>query len=274
MINQSRRFKAIFYTSKNIVKNTILLTLITTFVSLTCQPLFTKVFQVRSLDSLLSLSTWGIHRCLIWQFFSYLFVYPALPGGICMGLLFQIFFNMSLLWTTGSAIVARKGKRHFIGLYFGGGLFVALIAYLFLFFSNSSLPFAGPTHSIDILLIGCAFLFPNAPMSFFFLAPVPIKWLVFGFIGVHLLLDFSNGNFFSFFASASALLYGYSYSVLVWESLSPFPRLHVFEKKIIYFKRKCFFHFARMFDRKSPLLKMDRLKRSRITVQNDDVVDV
>ena len=238
LMNQYQSFRLGSSSIEKIVKWTILLTLLLSFFSLCSNGLFTKLFTIPGPQQILSLSVWGIHKGFIWQFFSYLFVQPILGEGISFSLLLHIFFDLYLLWSIGSAIVQMKGKKNFVGLYYGGGIFVGLIGYISLAIAGSSLPFAGATPAIYILLISWVFLFPEARIMLFLTIPMRAKWLVFGLIGVNLFLDFSNGNFFEFIITLSSLLYGYLYAVLVWETLSPFPRFHSIEQKLIYYKRK------------------------------------
>lgn len=273
MVYQSQAFRMGLTSTPKVVKWTILATLIASFLSIISNALFTQIFQIPSPQHLLSLTTWGIHKFFIWQFISYLFIQPLAAGGISFPFLLHIFFDMYLLWAIGSAIVEARGKKHFLGLYFGGALFVSIIAYLSLLFFHSPLPLAGATTSIYILLIAWAFLFPEAMIMLFLLIPVRAKWLVFGLIGVNLLLDFSNGNFLSFVVTGGALFYGYFYSVLAWESLSPFRRLHPFEKKLIYAKRRFMHRFRRSVDIEVQTSKVYDFKTGKVIIQDEDFID-
>ena len=228
------------------IRWTLILTLGISFFALISNALFLQVFKIPSPQYLFSLTTWGIHKLFLWQFISYLFIQPVTENGISISMILHVFFDLYLLWAIGSAIVEARGIRHFIGLYFGGGLCLGALAYLALFLLGSPLPFAGASTSIYILLIGWTFLFPDARLMLLLALPVRAKWLVFGMIGVNLFLDFSNGHFLSFIVTAGALTYGYLYSVLVWEILGPFLKLHEFEKKMIYFKRFLTSKFKKM----------------------------
>jgi membrane associated rhomboid family serine protease len=273
MVYQSQAFRMGPTSTPKVVKWTILATLIASFLSIFSNALFTRVFHIPSIEHLLSLTTWGVHRFFIWQFISYLFIQPLAAGEISLPFLLHIFFDMYLLWAIGSAIYEVRGKKHFLGLYFGGALFVGLIAYLSLFLFNSPLLFAGASGSIYILLISWAFLFPEAMIMLFLLIPVRAKWLVFGLIGINLLLDFSNGNFLSFVVTGGALFYGYFYSVLAWDSLSPFRRLHSFEKKLIHTKRRLLHRFRRSVDIEVQTSKIYDFKTGKAIIQDDDFMD-
>ncbi|WP_194847806.1 rhomboid family intramembrane serine protease [Candidatus Neptunochlamydia vexilliferae] len=185
-----------------------------------------------------------MHKFFAWQFVSYLFIQP-ISEGVSLGSILRLLFDLYLLYMVGTAIIETRGKKHFIGLYFGGALFVGIVAYLSLLFSGSPFPFAGASPAIYILLISFVFLTPHARIMLFLMVPMQAKWLVFGLIGVNLFLDFSNGHFLSFFTTGAALVYGYLYPILVWEILSPFYRLHNIEKKMIYWKRKVSNHLSK-----------------------------
>lgn len=272
-MHQSQGFRRGSSLVPKVIKTTIILTLLLTFFTLVSNALFTQVFGIPSPQELLSLSAWGIHKLFIWQFISYLFIQP-LSGGISFGMLLHIFFDLYLLWMIGSSVVQMKGKNHFLSLYFGGGLFVGLMAYLCQLIFGVSLPFAGATPVIYILLISWTFLFPGASLMLFMMIPMRAKWLVFGLIGVNLFLDFSNGNFFGFLITASSLFFGYFYSVLIWESLSPFERLHAFEKKLIQLKRKYFKFSKKVTGSEMEDGKIYDFKTGRIVMQDEDFIDV
>ncbi len=242
-MRQPHPFRSALSRAPKIIKGTLLTTLIVSFFSLVSNALFTKVFNLPSPQHLFSLSTWGVHKFFIWQFISYLFIQP-ISEGISLGSILRLFFDLYLLYMIGTAIVQTRGKKHFLGLYFGGALFVGIIAYFSLLLSGSPLPFAGASPAIYILLIAFVFLTPHARIMLFLMIPVQAKWLVFGLIGVNLFLDFSNGHFLSFFTTGAALIYGYLYPILSWDILSPFYRLHPFEKKAIYWKRRLFNQFS------------------------------
>ncbi len=272
-MDNSQAFRLGPRATPKIIKWTIIATLILSFFSLISNDLFTQVFHTYSPQHLFSLTTWGIRNFFIWQFISYLFIQPLAGGGISMALILHVFFNLYLLWAIGSSLIQDRGKKHFIGLYFGGAIFVGLIAYMCLFLVGSALPFAGAITSIYILLIAWAFLFPEANVMLFLLFPVRAKWLVFGLIAVNLFLDFSNGNSLSFLVTLGAMLYGYFYSVLAWEILGPFYRLHKIEKRIIYFKRKMRARFKKVVDIKVQSSKVYDFKTGKAIINDNEFMD-
>ncbi len=239
------RFASQFRFTPPIVKWTLMGTLGLTLFTLVFNALFTQVLHLPSPVYFLSLSTWGVHKFFFWQFFSYLFIQPILQAEISLGSILRLFFDLYLLWSIGTGMVQMKGTRSFAGLYYGGALFVGLLAYLALYLTGSTVPFAGATMSIYILLIAWTFMAPDAQLLLFFAFPLRAKWLVFGLIGMNLFLDFSNGHFFSFYVTLGALVYAHFYATLAWEMLSPFRVMHPIDKKLIYVKRKLSSHFRR-----------------------------
>ncbi len=270
---QSQAFRLGPISTPKIVKWTIISTLVVSFLALISNALFLQVLGIPSPQYLFSLTTWGIHKLFLWQFISYLFIQPVTTGGISISLLLHVFFDLYLLWAMGSAIVQARGKKHFLGLYFGGGFFVGVMAYASLLLLGSPAPLAGATPCIYILLIGWVFLFPDANLSLFLLLPLRAKWLVFGLIGVNLFLDFSNGNFFYFFVTASSMIYAYFYSVLLWEMLGPFRQLHPLEKKLIYYKRRLSNQFRQLGDIEVQPSKVYDFKTGKAIVQDDEFMD-
>lgn len=271
-MHQFQGFRMGQFFAPKVIKVTILLTLAFTFFSFLFHALFTQILRIPSPHQLFSLSYWGIHKFFIWQFLSYLFIQPP-SNGLNFNLLLNLFFNLYLLWSIGSSIVQLKGKNHFMTLYFGGGIFVGLISYLCQSIFGISIFFAGATAAIHILLISWSFLFPTASLMLFMMIPMQAKWLVFGLIGLNLLIDFSNGNFFGFIITGSSLVFGYLYAVLVWEMLSPFKRLHPFDKKLINIKIKFLNFFRGTIEHEMEEGKIYDFKTGRIIMQDDEFMD-
>lgn len=272
-MNQFQSFRISPFATPPIIKWTIVITLALSLLTLISNALFTQVLGIPSPQYLFSLTTWGIHKVFLWQFLSYLFIQPVTDGGISIAMILHVFFDIYLLWAIGSAIVQARGIRHFVGLYFGGALFLGVLAYLTLFLLGSDLPFAGAINSIYVILIAWTFLFPEAKLMLLLALPVRAKWLVFGLIGINLFLDFSNGKFFSFFVTTGALFYGYFYSILVWEILGPFPRLHPFERKIIYLKRMTRNKFHKAVDLNVHPSKVYDFKTGKAVVKDEEFMD-
>ena len=228
-----------------VIKLIIVFTLIATFSALSLELLFDRVLKIPTPYAVLSLNRWGIDKFFIWQPLSYLFVEP-LSISITFVSLLHTFFNFYVLWTFGGSVLDLKGKKHFLSLYLGGGLFCGLTLFsLGCLISPSSFELAGARAAIYALLVGWIFLFPSSRVSLFITAPLPGRWVVLGVIGADLFLDFFQGKFFDCLVPCSSLLFGYLYSLLAWELMSPFPSLHRFDRAFIKLKRKCMQLFTR-----------------------------
>ncbi len=226
-------FQTTFFSNlPTIIRRTLFTLLCVNGLSFLLSALFVHIFHWPSPYKLLSLSAWGISHGMLWQLLSYLFLFPF-SHQTTMSALFLIVLHVYLLRSLGSAIVHARGQRHFIGLYFGGGLFIGLLAYLFL--ASNHLPFAlaGARYSINILLMAWTFLFADATVVVFFLFPMRAKWAALGFIGFQFFVDFSSGHFFAVTLDLAALFYGYFYPLLIWKTPGPFRRLHPFERRLI-----------------------------------------
>ncbi|MBI5273788.1 MAG: hypothetical protein HY860_01895 [Chlamydiales bacterium] len=192
-----------------------------------------------NIQSLLALSSWGISHGMIWQFFTYLFVQP-IGSNITFSFFTQLFFNLFLTFYIGKSIIEWKGYKHFYFLFLTGGVFSAIATTLLLLSFHSPFYLAGCHHVIYSLLTGWMFLFPARELLFFLVFPIKIKWLLVIAAASTLFIDLANGNFVNFFSILFSILFGYFYSLIVFELHSAFPLLHAFEKKIFSLKKRLF----------------------------------
>lgn len=173
------------------------------------------------LPKLVSLSVWGIHNFFFWQFFTNIFIYLT-KTPLNFSYLINLFFSMYLLYKAGYIFLQNRGLKHFLGIYFGSGFFISLIAYLTLLLSTSPLHFGGVTPSLFALVMATMILYPEIQGAIFLLFPIKIKWLLLGSAASLLLIDLSSGNYLFFTTNLTGLIYGYLYPVLVLKHHSPF----------------------------------------------------
>ena len=69
------------------------------------------------------------------------------------------------------------------------------------------------------------------------------------------------------------MLYGYFYSLLFWEILSPFQCLHTMEKRVIYFKRKMCHRYKKVGDIEVIPSKIYDFKTGKAIIQDDKFMD-
>ncbi len=137
---------------------------------------------------------------------------------------------MFILWRIGTALCLTKGTKHFLALFFGGGLFSALVAFLALFSSPIGHIYGGTTPAIFAMLMSTIVLYPQMELMLFLTLPIKAKWLIVTILASTLLIDVSNGMFIDFFVNSGAMLFGYLYGVIIWKLKSPFPSLKPLEE--------------------------------------------
>lgn len=200
-----------------------------------CSALFSHIFMEYfgwlSPFELLSLSTQGLERGFFWQPFTFLFLHP-LSNSLSLSLLISLAFNAYLLWFAGSTVIARKGVRHFLFLYFGSGAIATLILYFLA--GPYILPacFAGQQVALFSLFTAWIILHPDLELRYLMLLPMKAKWLFVTVLLATFLINISNGQITDAFAFMIATLFSYFYCILAWRLRGPFPKLHRFEEKL------------------------------------------
>lgn len=185
---------------------------------------------------LLPLSYFGVKKFFFWQIFTYLFVQPLVSVGHCINLLLVLY----LLYTVGTAIIEIKGPRDFVVLFFGGAFISGAVTALSMVAFPTMLPFAGPVTALYALITAWIFLFPEADMFLFLTFPMKARFLFFIVTAIGLISDISERQFAFFFGYLAPIIFAYSFSLLRWELMSPFPFLHRFEYRLIRLKHALF----------------------------------
>ncbi|MCI5052454.1 MAG: rhomboid family intramembrane serine protease [Simkaniaceae bacterium] len=192
-----------------------------------------------NLQTLLSLSSWGVSKGFLWQLVTYLFVQP-IGTEVTFSFLLTLFLNSFFLFVVGKTLIYYKDSRDFIKLFFGGGLVAALAATLIMSITPYPLVLAGPSTALYALLAAWIFIFPEREVLLFLILPIRVKWLLIVILGSSLFIDLANGNFLSFFTYASAISFGYFYALLTFEEHSPYDFLQPFEEWTLSKKRTLF----------------------------------
>ena len=188
-------------------------------------------------QALFSLSLWGVKNYFIWQFLTHFLITP-ITGGVSISFILYLLFNMYFLWTVGSSVIERRGLKHFLCLYLGGGIFGGVIAAIVLFKTQSFIPIAGINPALYALLTAWMMLLPEVQILLFFTIPIRVKWLIVGILGINLFMDISQGNLIHFALYLSSITFAYLYALFVWQIHSPFKALHSFEKVFINLRDK------------------------------------
>ncbi len=208
-----------------------------------------------SLQYILSLSSSMFKSFYLWQPFTYLFVLQPF-GGITFGLIFNLFFQMFILWMMGSAIAERYGEKSFFKLYFGSGILAGLLTLPYYQSYPQAFSLAGPTAALYAIFVVWTMLYQEAQILLFFLIPVKAKWLLAGGLAASLLVFLSEGSILSLILLFTGTLYGYFFATFFKETTSPFPFLYKADRFFIDLGKK-----SRQKKKGSKIVKFPGVKR-------------
>ena len=115
----------------------------------------------------LGLSDQGVHQGYVWQFITYTFLHA---GWIHIGA------NMLMLYFAGRELEPLLGTRHFLGIYFGGGVLGGLAQWAFTPLPEGG-PLMGASASVLATLIAFTTILPELDLTclLFFVIPLRLK---------------------------------------------------------------------------------------------------
>ncbi|MDP1835960.1 MAG: rhomboid family intramembrane serine protease [Chlamydiales bacterium] len=218
-----------------VIKVLILITTLTTIIVALTDSLVHSLLGV-PLDTLLSLSYWGITHGMLWQLVSYSFLYNSFGYGITLSLIISVLFQMYLLWVIGSALVERYGTRHFLQLYLGTAVVSALTALLVMMATGYYTIIGGATGPILAMLFAWSMLNHETEFLLFLTIPVKAKWLIYGYLAMIFLVDLSQGDLVNMAYIFSSAIVGYLYGLWAWELSSPFEPLLPLDNSLLALK--------------------------------------
>jgi membrane associated rhomboid family serine protease len=184
----------------------------------------------------LNLSWTGMQEHFFWQPLSYLFLVQS--DGATVSFFFNWAFHLYLLWIFGTSLIERVGTLHFLILFFGGGLCAGFLGLLIMSLSYPFHLLSGSSIALYSILVAWVMLNPTAEMRLFFAIPFKVKWLLYGFLGLPLLISLSEWDFVTFVSYFTGAFFGYLYVLCLYHVHSPLPFLHETEKRVIAFFRK------------------------------------
>ncbi|MCB1112695.1 MAG: rhomboid family intramembrane serine protease [Chlamydiales bacterium] len=135
----------------------------------------------------------------------------------------------------GTFVLDLIGEKSFLKLYFGSGIFAALITLLSMPLFGQYTALSGPAAAVLAVLTVWTMFNPESQLMLFFILPIKAKWLVITAIGIIALINFTNLNFISIIYYLSGATFGYCYSVIAWGLQSPFPITHRFDETLTRF---------------------------------------
>ena len=137
-------------------------------------------------------------------------LYQPLTCMFLHGSFLHILFNMIVLWQFGNQLEILIGKSKFLFLYFATGIFSSILVMLF-----SSSPAVGASGALCGLLASYIFIAPETTVLLFFVIPMKIKNLIYGFMifsfvfGILSIINPSYGFGIAHFGHLGGLISGY-----------------------------------------------------------------
>lgn len=123
------------------------------------------------IEEWLGVSRMGVEHHFYWQFLTYAFLH---------GNLLHLAGNLILLYFAGREVEALVGTKHFLGIYFGGGLVGSILHW-----NITHLPLVGASACVFAVLFAFTTILPELEMTclLFYVIPVRLKakhlaWIV------------------------------------------------------------------------------------------------
>jgi membrane associated rhomboid family serine protease len=128
---------------------------------------------------LFSCNPWAFTRGMVWQFVTYMFLHGDVG---------HVFFNMLMLWFFGPVLEHRWGGRRFLWFYLICGVGAAVIyeVITLLVAGSQSSVMIGSSGAIYGVLFAFAFLYPDQPILYGFIIPIPARI----FVAILILISF------------------------------------------------------------------------------------
>jgi len=148
---------------------------------------------------------------------------------------FHIFFNMIMLWFSGSIFLNYFKAKSLYTVYLFGGIIGNL---MFVLSYNFFPVFASVTHyamalgasgSVLAILIAAATKAPNQKVNLMFIGPVSLKWIA-AFLVLIDIVSIPSGNSGGHFAHLGGALFGFLYTY--------YPKWQVLKKPLFSYKTK------------------------------------
>jgi hypothetical protein len=143
---------------------------------------------------------------VIWAFVTSMFLHAGVG---------HLFVNMLSLLFIGSFVERLIGKKRFLGIYLGGGLFAGLFFVLVSYFTGTDLNVYAVGASGAIFALGglLAVLTPRLPVLVFFIIPMPMWMAMIGMLAILWVMSLSLGLPIGNVAHLGGLLVGVGYGV-------------------------------------------------------------
>lgn len=114
----------------------------------------------------LKLSAQKVHEGCLWQFATYMFLH---------GSVIHLLLNLLMLYFFGNEVEFALGPKHFLGIYFGGGIVGGLTWFVFNLHTAASM--VGASGAVYAVTLAFAALYPRRPITLLVFFVVPITLL-------------------------------------------------------------------------------------------------
>ncbi len=213
--------------------------------------LFSSQLGIPGLQQWLALSSWGLDHQLYYQPFTYFLVQQAM-GGISLGFMLSLAFQMLLMHICGSQIEHITGEKGVLKLFLGSAWLSGLVGALLLWFGLPGIV-AGAGPAVFALMMVWAMLYPGMQLMLFMMVPITVRWLVVVLLAMQILLPLSVGDLVTPLIYLVGTLTGYAYGVLACDLSGPFPQIWLLDSFLRRFQRKAevintFYEKAKVFD--------------------------
>ncbi len=127
----------------------------------------------RLVVSMFALSAEGVKQGFVWQFATYSFLHGGSADSVFSGIV-HLLANMLILFFAGREMEAILGPRHFLAIYFGGGLLGGLAQWAF---TPLAAPLVGASACVMAVFIAFTTTLPELELTLllFFVIPVRIR---------------------------------------------------------------------------------------------------
>lgn len=123
------------------------------------------------IENYLALSRNGVLAGYEWQWVTYMFLHGNLPADI-PGSILHIGFNMLTLMFAGREVERVVGRRHFLGIYFAGGILGGIVQVLL---SDPSTHLVGASAAVFAVLIAFTTIYPEIQLTLLLFLIIPIR---------------------------------------------------------------------------------------------------
>ena len=137
----------------------------------------------------------------LWRYVTYMFIHFDFM---------HFFFNMLMLWMFGSEVAEWMGSRHFISMYFFGGIFAALFSFFMCLLGLTNNPIIGASGALMGVFVAYYKFFPDRVILMFFVIPMRIKNAMWVMIALDILFA-NSGDMIAHFAHLGGVVAGFLY---------------------------------------------------------------